>query len=224
VGKWLTLGRQIHTVMPKGHFTPFTKQQEQKIKDEFLLKPVKRLADEVGCTYGRIMRFLKKNSLEIPKALIEQRKLDSRKKKGDVPFNKGKKQTDYMTTDAIKRTKKTRFKKGNEPHNTNPKGNGAIVTRQDTSGRSYKYIRIKTGVWDLYHRIVWEKANGKIPDNHLVVFKDDNTENTTIENLELITMTENMYRNSKLNYPKEIIPSLLLNKKIENKLNTLQNG
>lgn len=224
VGKWLTTGRQIHTVMPKGYFKPFTKKQEQKIKDEFLLKPVKRLADEVGCTYGRIMRFLKKNDLEIPKALIEQRKLDSRKKKGDVPFNKGKKQTDYMTADAIKRTKKTRFKKGNEPHNTNPKGNGAIVTRQDTSGRSYKYIRIKKGVWDLYHRIVWEKVNGKIPDNHLVVFKDDNTENTTIKNLELITMTENMYRNSKHNYPKEIIPSLVLNKQLENKLNTLQNG
>lgn len=210
--------------MQKGYFKPFTKQQEQKIKNEFLLKPVKRIADEVGCTYGRIMRFLKKNDLEIPKSLIEQRKLDSRKKKGDVPFNKGKKQTDYMTADAIKRTKKTRFKKGNKPHNTNPKGNGAIVTRQDTSGRSYKYIRIKKGVWDLYHRIVWEKVNGKIPDNHLVVFKDDNTENTTIENLELITMTENMYRNSKHNYPKEIIPSLVLNKQLENKLNTLQNG
>lgn len=210
--------------MPKGYFVPFTKQQEQKIKDEFLLKPIKRLADELNTTYGRIMRFLKKNDLEIPKALIEQRKLDSRKKKGDVPFNKGKKQTDYMTIGAIKRTKKTRFKKGSEPHNTNPKGNGAIVIRQDTSERSYKYIRIKKGVWELYHRIVWEKANGKIPDNHLVVFKDGNTENTTIENLELITMTENMYRNSKHNYPNEIIPSLTLNKQLENKLNTLQNG
>lgn len=210
--------------MPKGYFIPFTKQQEQKIKDEFLLKPVKRLADEVGCTYGRIMRFLKKNDLEIPKALIKQRKLESRKKKGDIPFNKGKKQTDYMTADAIERTKKTRFKKGNKPHNTNSNGNGAIVTRQDTSGRNYKYIRIKKGVWNLYHRIVWQKVNGKIPENHLVVFKDNNTENTTIENLELITMTENMYRNSKHNYPKEIIPSLVLNKQLENKLNTLQNG
>lgn len=210
--------------MPKGYFTPFTETQKQTIKNEYLQKPVKRLADELNTTYGRIMRFLKKNDLEIPRELIEQRKLDSRKKKGDVPFNKGKKQTDYMTVDAIKRTKQTRFKKGNEPHNTNPQGNGAIVTRQDASGRSYKYIRIKKGVWELYHRIIWENKNGKIPDNHLVVFKDDNTENTTIENLELITMTENMYRNSKHNYPKEIIPSLVLNKQLENKLNTLKNG
>ena len=210
--------------MPKGYYIPFTKEQEQKIKDEFLLKPVKRLADELGATYGRIMRFLKKNGLEIPKELIEQRKLDSRKKKGHIPFNKGKKQVDYMTADAIERTKKTRFKKGNEPHNTNKKGNGAIVTRLASSGRNYKYIRIKKGVWELYHRVVWEKANGKIPDNHLVVFKDGNTENTNIENLNLITMTENMYRNSIHSYPREIIPSLVLNKQLENKLNTLQNG
>jgi hypothetical protein len=131
--------------MPKGYFKPFTKKQEQKIKDEFLLKPVKRLARELGCTYGRIMRFLKKNNLEIPKALIEKRKLDSRKKKGDVPFNKGKKQIDYMTNEAIERSKKTRFKKGNKPHNANPQGNGAIVLRKDVSGRFYKYIRIKKG-------------------------------------------------------------------------------
>ena len=204
--------------MPRGFFTPFTKQQEKQIKNEFLLKPVKRLADEIGCTYGRIMRFLKKNNLEIPRDLIEQIKLDSRKKKGDVPFNKGKKQVDYMTADSIMKSKKTRFKKGLKPHNTTPQGNGAIVTRQDSFGRKYKYIRIREGVWELYHRIVWKKEKGKIPDNYLVVFKDNNTENTTIENLELITMTENMYRNSIHDYPREIIPSLILIKQLKNKL------
>lgn len=209
-------------VMPKGYYIPFTKEQEQKIKDEFLLKPVKRLADELGTTYGRIMRFLKKNDLEIPKELIEKRKLDSRKKKGDIPFNKGKKQVDYMTSEAIERTKKTRFKKGNKPHNT--KSDKTIVVRKDSNGRDYKYIRIKKGVWKLYHRYIWEKEKGKIPENHLVVFKDNNTKNTNIENLELITMTENMYRNSKYSYPKEVIPSMVLNKQLENKLKTLQNG
>lgn len=209
--------------MPKGHFMPFTKQQEVKIKNEFLLKPVKRLADEVGATYGRIMRFLKKNGLEIPKEVIEKRKKDSQKRKGDVPFNKGKKQIDYMSSEAIKRTQKTRFKKGNEPHNTNPKGDGAIVTRKDTEEISYKYIRISKGVWDLYHRVVWKRVNGKIPKNHLIIFKDGNTENTSIENLKLISMTENMYRNSKHNYPKEIIPSLILLKQLKTKLNNLNN-
>ncbi len=210
--------------MPKGHYIPFTKEQEQKIKDEYLAKPVKRLADELNTTYHRIMRFLKRNNLEIPKELIEKRKLESRIKKGNIPFNKSKKQTDYMTQEAIERTKKTRFKKGNIPHNANKKGDGAITIRKDKSGRNYKYIRVALGVWELLHVHIWEKENGKIPENHIVVFKDGNTENVCIENLELISKVENMLRNSKHKFPREIIPSLVLKNKLENKLKDLQNG
>jgi hypothetical protein len=210
--------------MSKGYFTPFTESQKQKIKLNYLTTPVKKLAAETNSTYGRIMRFLKSNNLELPKHIIEQRKRDSQKKKGQVSWNKGKRQEDYMSAEAIEKTKKSRFKKGNEPHNTNKNGNGAIVSRKDNTGRNYKYIRIEKGFWELYHRIIWEKANGKIPENHIVIFKDDNPQNTEIENLELISMTENMLRNSRHNYPKEIIPSMVLYKKLETKLKNLQNG
>lgn len=210
--------------MPKGYFIPFTDAQKQQIKDEYLQKPVKRLADELNTTYGRIMRFLKRNDLNIPKEIIEKRKKDSQKKKGHTPHNKGKKQCEYMSADAIERANRTNFKKGHIPHNSNPQGNGAIVSRKDSSGKYYKFIRVKKGVWELYHRYLWEQKNGKIPEKHLVVFKDGNTENVTIENLELISMIANMYRNSFVKYPKELIPSLELRKKIEHKLNKLQNG
>lgn len=210
--------------MPKGYFVPFTDAQKQKIKDEYLQKPVKRLADELNTTYGRIMRFLKRNDLTIPKEIIEKRKKDSQKKKRHTPHNKGKKQFEYMSADAIERANRTNFKKGHIPHNSNPQGNGAIVSRKDSSGKSYKFIRVKAGGWELYHRYLWEQKNGKIPEKHLVVFKDGNTENVTIENLELISMIANMYRNSFVKYPKELIPSLELRKKIEHKLNKLQNG
>ena len=168
------------------------------------------------------MRFLKNNDLKIPKKLVEQRRLDSRFEKGNVPFNKGKKQTSFMSADAIKRTKKTRFKKGCKPHNK--KENGTVVKRKHINRKPYKWIKMKNNIWMLYHRFIWEKANGKIPKNHLIVFKDKNTNNTIIENLELITLAENMYRNSKHKYPKELIPSILLNKKLETKLKNLQNG
>lgn len=210
--------------MPKGYFVPFTDAQKQQIKDEYLQKPVKRLADELNTTYGRIMRFLKKNDLTIPKEIIEKRKKDSQKKKGHTPHNKGKKQCEYMSADAIERANRTNFKKGHIPHNSNPQGDGAIVSRKDSSGKSYKFIRVKKGVWELYHRYLWRQKKGEIPDNYLVVFKDGNTENVTIENLELISMIANMYRNSFVKYPKELIPSLELRKKIEHKLNKLQNG
>lgn len=210
--------------MPKGKYIPFTKKQERKIRDDYLKLPVKRLADEMNCSFGRIMRFLKNNNLEIPRDIIEKRVLDSRKKKGEIPFNKGKKQVDYMSLSAIEKSKKTRFKKGNKPHNTNSIGNGAVVGRKDKTGNIYMYIRLKLSLWVLYHRYVWEEVHGKIPDKHVLVFKDGDSTNCNIENLELITMAENMYRNSKYNYPKEIIPSQVLTNQLENKLKKIQNG
>jgi hypothetical protein len=210
--------------MPKGIFTKYTSLQEENIKNNFLTTSVKKLAQETNSSFGRIMRFLDKNNLKIPIEIIEQRKEFSKKKKGCVPFNIGKKQSEYMSHEAIERTKNTRFKKGNEPHNTKKEGNGTIVSRKDKTGRYYKYIRVSIGVWELYHRVVWEQKYGKIPENHVIIFKDENNKNVDIENLELISMTENMLRNSIHNYPQEIIPSLVLSKKIETKIKNLQNG
>lgn len=209
--------------MPKGYYTPLSKTDEEKIKNEYLTKPVKKLASEIGTTYGRIMRYLSKKGLDIPPKIIEKRKRDSQMKKGHIPFNKGKKQSEFMSEESIQKTKKTRFKKGNLPHNTNSEGNGAIVKRKDTTGRPYKYIRIDIGRWELYHRFLWEKHNGPIPDTHIVVFKDGDTLNTNLDNLQLITREENMYRNSKHNFPSDIIPSLVLINQLEKKLNTLKN-
>lgn len=200
--------------MPKGYYKPFTKQQEQKIKDEFLLKPVKRLADEVGCTYGRIMRFLKKKNLEIPRELIEQRKKDSQKKKGSVPFNKGLKQSEYMTKEAIEKTKKTRFKKGQSPKNILKVG-----TERVTEGG---YVEVKVSnpnKWELKQRLVYtEKNKVKLEKGEIVIFIDGNKRNFNPENLRKISQAENMIRNSYLNHPKEVIPSLLLLSKIKKQL------
>ena len=209
--------------MPKGHCKPLTPQDEQKIKDEYLSKPTKGLADEIGISYGRVMRFLHKNGLSIPKELIEERKQAGRMKKGNTPFNKGKKQIEYMSEEAIARTLKTRFKKGQRPHNTNKQGDGAISVRKDSDGTCYKYIRVSLNRWELYHRHLWESEHGEIPKGRIVVFKDGNSMNVTLDNLELITRAENMYRNSRHGYPAEVIPSLLLVNQINKTLQSIQN-
>ena len=208
--------------MPKGYYKKFTEQDEQFIKDNFLLMPIKHIANKLDATFGRIMRFLDKNNLEIPKEIREKRKLNGVIKKGNTPFNKGLKQSDYMCKESINKTKATRFVKGRKPHNT--KQAGDIVAIKDSyNGTYYKYIKIKDNDWVLYHRYLWEKVNGSIPKDYILVFKDKNTDNVVIENLELITRSESMLRNSTHNYPHEIIPSMLMLKKLENKLNDLKN-
>jgi len=204
---------------------PFTEIQIQKIKDEYLLKPINQLSKELGTSSTRLRRFLRVNNLVIPKEIIQQRMVDSRKKKGDIPFNKGKKQKDYMRLESIKKTSATRFKKGNIPHNTNPEGNGAVVDRKDSSGITYQYIRISLSEWKLYTHHVWEKKNGKIPNSHVVVFKraiEKTKENTVPENLILASKAELMYRNSKHNYPDEVIPTLLIFNNLNKKIIELQ--
>lgn len=104
-----------------------------------------------------------------------------------------------MTPDAIEKTKGTRFKKGQLPHNTKSR-DGVITIRHDhpdrNNGRSYKYIRVSLGKWVPYHRYLWEKKYGKIPSGHCLWFKDGNSLNCRPSNLELITRKENYDRNS----------------------------
>lgn len=87
------------------------------------------------------------------------------------------------------------YKKGNIPVNTNPNGNGAVSARKDKNGRIYLYIRIKKGVWIPYHKYIWEKKYGKLPEDHVIFFKDQNQYNCNIENLECISRKELLHRN-----------------------------
>ena len=191
--------------MPKGYFIPFTPEQEQFIKDNYLKLNGKQLQTKLGCGWKRVQRFLDKHGLVIPKELVEQRRKSGQIKKGNVPINKGKKMEEYLSAEAIAKIKKTQFRKGHLPHNT--LADGVVSVRPEASGREYKYIRLSKGNWELYHRVVWERVNGPIPEGLIVSFKDGDSMNVSLSNLKLIDRCENMYRNSHVNYPEEVIPS-----------------
>jgi hypothetical protein len=128
---------------------------------------------------------------------------NTRFKKGNVPVNKGLKQTDYMSQQAIERTIKTRFKKGLKPHNTKEK-DGVITVRKDKRGKNYQWIRIREGYWRELHRVTWEQHHGKPPKGFNVQFRDGNTMNCSIENLYLINRQEQMRENTINRYPVEV--------------------
>lgn len=121
--------------------------------------------------------------------------LGSRFEKGGNPWNKGKKMPKGYC-DNKPNMKRTQFKKGNKPHNTASR-NGVVVIRTDSKTKiQYKYIRIRLRHWIPYHQYLWVQAHGPIPEGHIVVFKDRNTMNCELANLEIITRKENMLRNS----------------------------
>ncbi|MCQ4165103.1 HNH endonuclease signature motif containing protein [Tahibacter harae] len=141
----------------------------------------------------------------------------------------------------------TRFRPGQEPWNTGKKGwqaGGRSVQTQfkpgHRSGRAaaiYQPVgaeRIsKDGIrqrkvnddmpfqgrWKAVHAINWEAANGPIPKGYLVVFRDGNRDNVALENLELISRSENLRRNSLHRFPKELVSLCQLKGAVTRQLN-----
>jgi len=133
--------------------------------------------------------------------------LPFRFKKGHVPANKGKNTPDHIK----QKTKPTWFKKDHVPHNTTY--DGYISIRKEKDGISYAHIRVKKRHFKPLHRHIWEQHNGPIPKGMVLIFKNGDTSDFRIENFELITMRENMLRNSRQNYPQEIQQAVIaLNK------------
>ena len=203
--------------MPKGIWKPYNEDQLKFIRDNYLDLPVKTIAKEVGGSFGRIVRTLKGMGLEIPIELVEKRKRESKFSPGHKTFNRGLKQEDYMTPEQIEKTKATRFKKGNTPHNVNYDGH----ERTDVDG--YTLIRVRKGKYVLKHRWLWEQENGPIPEGHALSFIDGDKTNISIENLELISRAENMLRNSHYTTP-ETVESVVLIYKLNSKIKQLEYG
>lgn len=108
--------------------------------------------------------------------------------KGQTPANKGKK----MPKELYDKVKATMFKKGDTPHNTRLVG--TIEKRADT----YWWKKISEDKvparrnWKQIHRIMWEEEYGPIPEGHVIIFKDGNTDNLDIDNLMMVTMQERL--------------------------------
>ena len=122
-------------------------------------------------------------------------------KKGLIPFNKGKKQEEYLSAEALQKIKATQFKKGQISHNSKSDGS---VTKRRNHGVLKQHIRISEGVWEPLSAYNWKMKFGEIPKGQIVVRKNLNIEDYSIDNLELISRAENMIRNSIQRYPEEI--------------------
>ena len=126
---------------------------------------------------------------------------------------------DILWLESIEKTKATRFKKGQLPHNTKP-ADGVISLRKDKNGHTYQYIRVALGKWELLHRVVWQQHNGAIPPSMVVVFKDGNHLNCCISNLLLLTKQQHLERNQDIHngYDEQTKTAIKLINKIHKKV------
>lgn len=208
----------------------WTKKKVEMLKSLYPDNDTKIIAKKLGFSvdqiYSKVTKIGVKKSPEYRKKLmqIEADRLrrvgqKTRYSKGHKPANKGKKQKEYMTPEAIERTKKTRFKKGSIPLNHKPVGSERICSKD-----GYLLVKIKEpDVWELKHRVIWERANGEIPESHAVVFKDGNIKNIKLENLELISREELMRRNTIQRYPEDLRKVLQKIGKIKSKIKEKEN-
>jgi len=133
-------------------------------------------------------------------------------KAGNVPWNYGK------SHPASGRTIETQFKPKSKPPGWRPIGTERVNTwgylqrkMTDTGKTNLDYVSV--------HHIVWREAGREIPPGHSLVFRDGDKRNFEIGNLELITRSELMSRNSYHNYGPEIASLIQLRGVISRKLN-----
>lgn len=134
---------------------------------------------------------------------------------GRVSPNKGRKIEEWMSPEGIVNSSRTRFKKGQPSRNIRPVGS----ERVNVEG----YIEIKMAdpnKWRQKQRVVWESANGPVPDGYVVSFKDGNKLNCELNNLVLTTKAENLQKVSLHNYPDDVREIIHMRAVLKRHINT----
>lgn len=175
----------------------WTPDMDNILKENYPYKETSEVAKMLGLTTKQIICRARRLKLHKSPEVFKGIRENGMFLKGHVPFNKGKKQHEFMSEEVIQKTIATRFKKGQIPVNVKNVGYERI-TRDG-------YVEIKTEKgFVLKHRMLWEKYYGKIPKRHVIRFKNGNKQDVRIENLELVTFENNMKDNTIHNYPPEI--------------------
>ena len=148
--------------------------------------------------------------------------------KGQVPHNKGKKWSEFMSEEGQRNSLKTAYKKGNIPANRSEIGTERITKD------GYIQVKIQDGKgnrnWIEKHRLVYESAFGKVPKGQKIIFLDGDKTNCSLDNLQVVSDYENLVLNQNGMYfkNKELTETSVLVAKIickENKLKRqMKNG
>lgn len=200
--------------MPSQRKWMWTVQQEESLRQIYPHHSDEATARGIGCTPNQVRRKAKQMGLRKSPQYLEQlyalnaeQCRHTRFTPGHQSHNKGQRRPGFSPG----RMRETQFKKGQRTGraNANYKPVGTEVVRSD----GYLWRKVNEDRpfhrrWKEVHRIVWESVHGDVPAGHVVAFKGERTTDTdeiTIDRLELITMAENARRNRMWTlYPREV--------------------
>ncbi len=204
----------------------WTNEEREVLKQYFPHEKTAKTAERLGRTASSVNCEAQKLALKKSEVYCITLKLEaaamlvvvgvkSRFKAGIIPGNKGKK----IANDVYEKCKRTMFKKGHVPHNAI--ASGAIRKRKDRLGNYYYFYKAADSIRLVYyHRWLWEQVHGEIEKGMNVVFRDGNPMNCVVENLECISRSELMKRNTMRRFPTEVQEAITalatLNKRIKN--------
>lgn len=173
-----------------------TPEMDAFILEHYKGRPRKEMAEMLNERFGTSF------TVDQIKAYYGRNHLDSGRTgyfvKGQEPPNKGKTWDEYMSPEAQERSRATTFKKGNIPHNGGTPV-GTVRLRHDhknRGGRPYYWEKVaEPNVWRMKHVLVWEVANGPVPDGCMVTFANGDSTDYRIENLILETRAQHAVKN-----------------------------
>ncbi|MCL2076058.1 MAG: HNH endonuclease [Betaproteobacteria bacterium] len=183
-----------------------------------------RFERNVECIYGKARRLgLKKSAAFLASPAGgrlqkgHEKNVATRFKPGHVPWSKG-------TKGMVIGGKATQFKPG-ERGGRALEQYKPIGTERLFDGFLQRKITDEVPMhkrWRFVHRLLWEEANGAIPPDHAVIFKDGDKRNITLDNLELISRADLMRRNHYRKYGPEIVKVILLRGAVTRRIKKLE--
>lgn len=192
---------------------PFTPKMLEELKQLYPTTKADHLAIKFNCPLRRIRNLVHQHGLKKDMNWVrENARINMMRpdhpgrtflfKPGRESYNKGMKQEEYMTPEAIEITKITRFKEGQMPWNHKHIGHERI------NSDGYVFVKIaEPNVFELKQRLTWEIHKGKIPKGYNVQFRDGNPTNCDdIKNLYLISRKDQLKTENSMyaRYPKEL--------------------
>lgn len=197
--------------------TTFTLEEDAIIKENYLDLPIKALGNLIGRSYTGVNTRLRQLGLVIPQELRDERKKIGMFRKGSVPPNKGKK----MSPEVYEKAKHTFFQKNHIPHNA--KNDWEEAKCRDSSGRTYWRIKLPGKRKLVYKHIwLWEEEYGKVPKGYNIIFKNGDSLDCRIDNLECISNAELMSKNSLHRFPEDLKKIIQLKGALKRQINKIE--